>query len=197
MNNNMKKCNKCGVEKLLAEFYTHNTASSGHQNKCSDCCKKYSRKYSSVRKSLGLCIGCGNPRTGPKFCDECRIEYNRYMKAKREEYRASIYKAYGSRCACCGESEILFLSIDHVLGGGRQHRLNKSPYSVLVEIINKNFPKEFQLLCHSCNQGKNLNNGICPGSVERGHHGARKVKEISLWDSLKLVQDYSKTAIGE
>ena len=35
------------------------------------------------------------------------------------ELRAQMRRAYGDRCACCGETEPVFLTLDHVHGGGR------------------------------------------------------------------------------
>jgi len=39
------------------------------------------------------------------------------------ELREAIFNAYGTSCACCGETEPAFLCIDHITGGGRQERL--------------------------------------------------------------------------
>lgn len=39
------------------------------------------------------------------------------LKAFSEAYynlKHQVYKAYGGKCSCCDESEILFLQIDHV-----------------------------------------------------------------------------------
>ncbi len=87
--------------------------------------------------------------------------------------RLSILQHYSDStvpfCACCGEKEIKFLSLDHINGGGTKHRqeLQKSAIkpaggsSIVCWIIRNNFPSGFQVLCHNCNQAKGFY-GKCP-----------------------------------
>jgi hypothetical protein len=48
----------------------------------------------------------------------CRISKRKY-EAKCKEL---VFNHYGKVCACCGESNPIFLSIDHIGGGGTKHR---------------------------------------------------------------------------
>lgn len=84
-----------------------------------------------------------------------------YHKIRRNNDRKLVFKHYGEKCECCGESNIKFLTIDHINGGGRKHRkeIKGHLYSWLVK---NNFPNGFQVLCYNCNCGKRINNGICP-----------------------------------
>lgn len=80
------------------------------------------------------------------------------------EARTSILKHYGgdnSACACCGESRIEFLSIDHINGGGNKHLRQLKGESLVIWIAKNNFPEGFQILCHNCNHGKRIL-GQCP-----------------------------------
>lgn len=88
-------------------------------------------------------------------------------KKYRDSLRKRIIEGYGGECACCGEKEGQFLEIDHVNGGGTEHRkrLHHGP-PIYKLIIEQNFPVDFQLLCSNCNQGRHLNGGKCP------HRGA-------------------------
>jgi|APLak6261660231_1056022.scaffolds.fasta_scaffold00088_20 hypothetical protein len=90
-------------------------------------------------------------------------------KAKRLSLKIKdeVYNAYGGyKCACCGETQKLFLSIDHVLNDGNEHRkinANAAGGDRIYRWLKKNnYPKDFQILCMNCNTGKHRNNGICP-----------------------------------
>ena len=85
------------------------------------------------------------------------------------------YEAYGGhRCACCGETEQMFLTIDHMNNDGAEHRRQvvglkrgggKKIYSWLIA---NNFPSGFQILCMNCNWGKARNGGVCPHKASEG-----------------------------
>jgi hypothetical protein len=64
----------------------------------------------------------------------------------------------------------LFLSIDHVNGGGRGHRKSlgtkASSGAMLYDIKNRGFPPDFQILCFNCNCGRQRNGGVCPHKEE-------------------------------
>jgi len=75
-------------------------------------------------------------------------------------------------CNCCGENTAVeFLAIDHIAGRKKmdsEPELIKLGYTSLLQnqalikwIIEKNFPKGFQILCHNCNAAKGYY-GKCP-----------------------------------
>jgi hypothetical protein len=90
--------------------------------------------------------------------------------------------AYGGyKCACCGETEPKFLTIDHIFNNGAEHRRelggvdgNGKGYSnrVLVWAKQHGYPAGFQVLCMNCNFGKSVNGGICP---HKAGHSANRV----------------------
>ncbi|OFY41481.1 MAG: hypothetical protein A2Z69_02305 [Bacteroidetes bacterium RBG_13_44_24] len=85
------------------------------------------------------------------------------MKKNRIALRAEILRHYGSKCACCGETEPKFLALDHINGGGYRHRKNigQDGHSLYHWIRKNDYPAGFQLLCHNCNMAKGLY-GECP-----------------------------------
>ena len=78
-----------------------------------------------------------------------------------------IYAAYGGYiCACCGESEPMFLSIDHIHNNGAEERkagLYRGSGTAFYQWLRKNkFPSGYQVLCMNCQVGKHKNGGVCP-----------------------------------
>jgi hypothetical protein len=91
-------------------------------------------------------------------------ELNRIRRtAYHQRLKQAVFTAYGNCCACCGENNPGFLSIDHVNGGGRAHRQAVGG-TVMVwrDIVKRGFPPDFQLLCYNCNLGRYFNGGDCP-----------------------------------
>jgi hypothetical protein len=86
------------------------------------------------------------------------MQYHRdYIRRVREE----VIAHYGGKCICCGEKEFVFLTIDHINGGGNKHRKEVGPSSIPRWLRKNNYPKGYQILCHNCNQAKNIK-GVCP-----------------------------------
>ena len=85
-----------------------------------------------------------------------------YTRRLRDELLA----AYGNKCACCGETEREFLTLDHVGGGGNIHRRTEGwkarGKSLFLRLKAQGFPKDkWQLLCMNCNFAVR-NGAICP-----------------------------------
>lgn len=83
----------------------------------------------------------------------------------KRQVRDQAIERYGGRCACCGETERLFLQLDHIDGGGNQHRRElggNGAYLLATWLKRNNWPEGFQVLCANCNIGKHLNGGTCP-----------------------------------
>lgn len=82
---------------------------------------------------------------------------------RRRENRLHVVDHYGGRCECCGESEEAFLAVDHINGGGYQHRksIGGGSDGLYSWLIRNNFPPGFQMLCHNCNFAESHRGG-CP-----------------------------------
>lgn len=90
------------------------------------------------------------------------------IKEQAREYRIRARRlamnAYGGAiCRCCGEDTLEFLAVDHINGGGNQHRKKNNAIGTMFYVwLRKNkYPSGFQVLCHSCNQAKGFY-GTCP-----------------------------------
>lgn len=91
------------------------------------------------------------------------------LKKYREKIITKVFIHYGGnppKCACCGEGEMKFLTIDHINGGGRIHRGKIRGNRVYKWLIDNNYPEGFRVLCYNCNCGRARNNGICPHKKE-------------------------------
>lgn len=84
---------------------------------------------------------------------------------RRQERRRQVIEHYGNQCNCCGEKQYEFLTIDHVFGGGSQHRKIVSSHALPYFIIKNNYPSDFQVLCYNCNCGKS-SKLVCPHKMK-------------------------------
>ncbi len=132
--------------------------------------KEYRKKWPPA----GMCRRCGvvpPEDAGLKNCNVCRVQIKEWKKANatkiRENHRdysrrlrMAALAAYGDACACCGESEEVFLVIDHVDGGGSKH-VKEMTLSFYNWLRVNGYPPGFQTLCHNCNWAK-YRLGTCP-----------------------------------
>ena len=88
-------------------------------------------------------------------------------KARNRRLTEEVLTAYGGRCACCGETELAFLTLDHVDNSGAAHlRLRRAS----GEAMNtyrwakaNDYPASLRVLCWNCNCARHFRgNGICP-----------------------------------
>ncbi len=98
---------------------------------------------------------------------------------QRQHYMALREKAireYGGCCACCGETNFCFLSIDHVNNDGNVHRREKgvkSGVGIYRFLKHNGYPKDgrFQVLCYNCNCCKQHD----PIAHRKAHPNARNI----------------------
>jgi hypothetical protein len=117
--------------------------------------KKYAREYRSNRPGLST-------RYNRNHYERHGVEIKARKYDERRLLRIEIFAAYGGpRCSCCGESESLFLTIDHIENNGADHR-RKDKRNLYERLKQQGFPPGFQVLCRNCNWGKHANGGVCP-----------------------------------
>lgn len=99
-----------------------------------------------------------------------REQQRKYFRQYFRKLRNECLIHYGGdppKCACCGECNIEFLTIDHINGGGNQHRRQLGSRLGIgshfyIWLKKSDFPEGFQVLCYNCNCGRAKNHGICP-----------------------------------
>lgn len=133
-----------------------------------------------------------NPEERRKYKREWKRDWRKRNKDKVKQYRKKYLESekgqksgqrylrklrmdvlyyYGGnppKCACCGENEYKFLTIDHINNDGAEHRRNigltrHSGTAFYRWLRKNNFPKGFQVLCYNCNCGRARSKAnICP-----------------------------------
>ena len=86
-------------------------------------------------------------------------------KRGKENYRIlkkEFFDIYGNVCECCGESNLLFLSLDHLNNDGNKERKIYQTRDIYKKAVKEKNKTKYQTLCFNCNQGKYINGGICP-----------------------------------
>jgi len=167
----LRKCRRCLKLKPRSEFYLHSRA------------RRLSAITAFGRKREMHCAHC-------KACDikQTRAYYRKNRdrvlaldkKTKVQRWnriKETVFLAYGGfRCACCGETEKLFLSLDHIANDGAEFRRNnlgdrrRAGYATYAWLYRNGFPEGIQVLCMNCQHGKRMNKGICPHQVRRNDY---------------------------
>lgn len=159
----LRTCTKCGVTKSEDEFYLLSKDNRIKHNRkrvaaaCKECTKKFTRSNLENIK--------GDPERLPEHERKVKL----YCKRRHDNRRDQVFAAYGGyKCACCGETEPAFLSLDHVNNDGAEWRRERfgnrmaAGYHTYKWLINHGFPPGFQVLCMNCQHGKRMRGGVCP-----------------------------------
>lgn len=138
----MKRCFVCGQRKSLNEFNRNAARKDGRNTLCREC--QRSRYHEN----------------GDEERRKARRRNREYHY--RHNWRQRAFDLLGAQCICCGEKFVDFLVVDHVEGGGREHR-RKTGNGWLFYRWVVNHPEErhrVQVLCANCNMAKER--GGCP-----------------------------------
>lgn len=145
-----KTCTQCKKEKPISEYYQRKDGSLIAECKVCTRLRIEKRVYGPMKEII-------------------RVKDNKSACVRRERIKEAVFAAYGGyKCACCGETEPLFLTIDHIDNNGAEHRRkitgkrHSAGYHTYKWLLKNNFPDGFQVLCMNCNYGKRMNNGVCP-----------------------------------
>lgn len=89
----------------------------------------------------------------------------RNRRAYRVKLKRDVLNAYGGKCECCGITEPVFLSIDHIDGGGNDHRKEVGSGTQFYQWLRcNNYPDGYRILCKNCNFA--VSQGTCPHQLE-------------------------------
>jgi hypothetical protein len=85
-----------------------------------------------------------------------------YTKNFHKKVNNRFFELYGNKCACCGEMNRLFLTLDHINDNGREELKTLGNQQIRQKAIKDYRPDIYQVLCYNCNCGRAKNGGICP-----------------------------------
>jgi hypothetical protein len=105
-----------------------------------------------------FCTKCNKPIKSyrskhNKWCGECMSRYNKQRSLERKRLVLSHYSGGVCECIKCHRSDILTLSIDHIMGGGLEHLRSQNIAgggSLHRWLIKHNLPDGYQTLCMCC-----------------------------------------------
>lgn len=123
------------------------------------------------------------------FCYNCNLSKGRQDRESIMDYarprakksynktKQQYFEAYGNCCQCCGETNPLFLTQEHILENRKEHRqrlgnINKSVICLMRDALKTDVTRtKFGLLCYNCNCS--ASHGIvCPHKIKYGHKKA-------------------------
>lgn len=161
----MKRCSRCGEVKPLDDFHRYSRSNDGHGSWCKTCASKYwqaqgeSQRDRKRRNSRERYLRLGD-------------EIRRYNRERNQQLKAMLVAHYSNganKCVCCGESEVRFLTIDHIDGNGAEHRKTTkcgTGATFYRRLIREGMPEGYQVLCYNCNNAR-IWNKKCPHQLGR------------------------------
>jgi hypothetical protein len=119
------------------------------------------RTRSNKRRNAGVCTRCGlRPRESGKLCPSCRVRVKVLRQRSSRAFKMEVMRHYGGCvCACCGETELSFLTLDHINGNGKADRKSLGVLSGAMfyrAIRRLGYPAGLQVLCANCHLSKTV-----------------------------------------
>lgn len=142
------KCYVCKQVKPVTEF----VKSGGRKvYECKECKRVRSRGYGKKYREM-------YPDRVKEQLKRYRGKMLQYQRGKYLSLKLEVINAYGGKCACCGESNLCFLTIDHINNDGNIERktAGKKTGTTMYRSLKKSgFPQgRYQVLCANCNFAK-------------------------------------------
>jgi hypothetical protein len=157
-----RKCYTCGKQKPIQDFPQETSKGCRECRQSGAAQKKKAARAAADYQQNKAGISVRNKEWKASNAPKYQSQQRAYRNQKRLEIRDMVLERMGGKCACCGEREPLFLTIDHVNGGGAIHRRQIGKTDMWKWLYHNDFPEGFQILCFNCNAGKHRNGGRCP-----------------------------------
>ena len=170
-----KTCSLCKQRKPIDEFGLWKHSKDGRNHRCKECHNEANRKSwaatgsekrrekyhnDALVRSKMMAASKAARLKNPEKCSNMK-------KQRNQDLRLAALTEVGLSCVCCQETLLEFLSLDHINGGGTQHRkvVGDSQKMYRQILTDPETRVLFQTLCHNCNQAKGFY-GYCPHQPE-------------------------------
>lgn len=153
--------NRLYREKHAEEVKKQNReAAKRHRENNPESAQKAKRKYRSTMPDE---IRQRENERSQQYRQSHKEAVNKAKNGYNKRVRAIVLEHYGNKCTCCGETKPEFLCMDHINGGGSQHR-KEIKRNIYYWLRSQDYPPEFRILCHNCNLSLGFY-GYCPHST--------------------------------
>lgn len=143
----------------------------GLQGWCKECSKKRMKQWYKKTRNMRRKYAVNYVNNNKLYCKGRHIIYKKILRLYALQHYSKNKNPY---CECCGETNLEFLCIDHINGGGnKQRKQNKNHRGdyIYAWLRHEKYPEGFRVLCHNCNHAYG-SYGYCP------HKGGTKYLEI-------------------
>ena len=151
------KCECCGESRYEMLTFDHIQGNGHNTDKRGvklvyDAIKEYKEQGYPNEKYRILCWNCNTARGFYGYCPHNRKLDKGAKITQSKKRKLEVIEAYGGKCVLCGETHWEFLTIDHINGGGSEHRRNIGATTIYIWLKKQGYPqKEYRLLCANCN----------------------------------------------
>lgn len=149
--NSTQRCEKARVQGICNKCETPTVDG---RITCEGCLIKQ-RQLRREKRERGECASCPSTAVpGKVLCEKCEKKDRRSGLRRRRRFRTEVMAHYGGKCACCGETAIEFLTIDHIAGNGNRHRKEigrQGGWRFYQWLQENGYPAGFRVLCFNCN----------------------------------------------
>ena len=161
----MKQCSKCKQWKPLTKYHKHKSHKDGLRSECKICWNKHKREYYQKNKKQILArnkeyhklyvntFHGEQVRKTYRSKSETKKRQNLLKQKRMEKKKERVLNYYSNgtnKCAICGIDTYEVLTIDHINGGGSEHKKEHFNY-LYIWLIQNNLPEGFRVLCRNCN----------------------------------------------
>lgn len=179
------RCRKCMIE--------HNKTKTRFCGKCGTELNSNNWNKCDQKTHSNICRSCDNSKQR-----DLNDKNEKKNEIKRYKVKAETMAAYGGKCACCGESETAFLTIDHKFENGAAHRKTAGRRFVFYTWLRKQgYPQdEYQCLCMNCNFAKSKNPGGCPHRLTKDQVMSESCESDKIFYECEICDIKFRTSTG-